>query len=467
MPKVGVGQTRLTNTRAADAEPAREPEPKTTAKQTATGWSAKTRPAGPAPSSNLKRPSPPPDDPLEGVAAEARPAVEARLKTLDPIAQQNLMGLARSAGVTALNEAQREVVFTAFDKAPGDIAWGRQVETLAASPSFLALPAELREATVGLMHASGATRSLRETMSEVVSSPGFAALSAGEHQKLLTYACNTNPIFGKAVTESLARLVSKPEFKAASAQGQADLLRTFVTGQEGLTGVVSPSTGAAPPSSALHQLVGPTEVKDYPFGSGKADALRYQMEVDGRTIPIIVPKSPDRSSALIFHTAEQVTAGVASLPGPNRALVKQVVVEPAQNPADAEWARTYNDPDFRSYMTAGAAGTVSVYPVPEGYRADDETVAATLIHETGHVLTQRLWGGSYDGAGWNDWKAAITADSFAASKYARNTPGEDFSETIELYTLSKNKPGFEELRQLMPARFKLLEQVLSKPLPTE
>jgi hypothetical protein len=83
-----------------------------------------------------------------------------------------------------------------------------------------------------------------------------------------------------------------------------------------------------------------------------------------------------------------------------------------------------------------------------------------MIHETGHVLAFRAWGVS--GEKWNEWKAAAQSDGWHASRYATNAPSEDFSETLVVYQQTKGTPQGDELRALMPARFKLIEKLLGE-----
>jgi hypothetical protein len=47
------------------------------------------------------------------------------------------------------------------------------------------------------------------------------------------------------------------------------------------------------------------------------------------------------------------------------------------------------------------------------------------------------------------------------SKYAKNSPGEDFGEALQLYQQVKGTPQEAEIRKLMPERFKIIEELLA------
>lgn len=205
--------------------------------------------------------------------------------------------------------------------------------------------------------------------------------------------------------------------------------------------------------------IGPAqEVPDHPFRSGTADALRYDVEVGGRTIPVYVPKDSSALSGSI-HTIDEVAKGLAALPEPSRNLVVQVNVEPGPNPDDAYWAQEYNDPNFSSYMTAGPDGVIDIYPASP--QMSQDYLDGTMVHETGHIWSAQNWGSDANDARWNDWKAAMGDDPSVASKYAKAAPSEDFSETLQLYYQVRGTPEEAAARSRMPARFKIIDDILA------
>ena len=111
-------------------------------------------------------------------------------------------------------------------------------------------------------------------------------------------------------------------------------------------------------------------------------------------------------------------------------------------------------PGFSSAATGGTSG-VTFYPKPTPY--DQEFVDSTCIHEGGHAYSQALW---KDPKVKKEWEAAIKKDKNAPSKYAESSTGEDFSESLVMYSLSKGTKCEAAARVLYPARYKKLDTML-------
>lgn len=227
------------------------------------------------------------------------------------------------------------------------------------------------------------------------------------------------------------------------------------TKQDTVPDVVAPDKGAFDGKRAKYTVGKPTEVKDHGFRSGKADALKYDIEIGGKKISVYMPKSPGGKAGHV-HSVEEVAKGLAALPESSRKLVTSVEVNPGQNPDDSYWAKEYKQPGFRSYMTAGKSGTVSIYPSSSDQGQD--YLDGTMIHETGHTWTAQNWG-SADDKRWDDWKGAVKKDGNVASKYARASVSEDFAETLQLYHQVKGTPKEAEVRKKMPERFKIIDDI--------
>lgn len=173
---------------------------------------------------------------------------------------------------------------------------------------------------------------------------------------------------------------------------------------------------------------------------------------DGTQFDIVAPAV--KHKFLSYHTVQQAADAASYLPPASRAIVKKIILAPARNPDDAYWSTTYKDPKFRSYMTAGAAGIISVYPVKKGDALPDANyMRGTMIHETGHSLARKNWGPEK----WKLWRAAIAADKGSISQYAMSSEGEDFAETYQAYWSVKGTPKFDTLKKAFPNRFALLE----------
>jgi hypothetical protein len=293
------------------------------------------------------------------------------------------------------------------------------------------------------------------TLVQLAASPGFASLAGPEQDQLLKHVSGTGPFSSYART-ALSKTMERQGFHTSTPESQVEQLRHFM---RSLVENVPSGLQARPLA-----LTGPQEVADHPFASGKADALRYEVEIEGQRIPVFVAKNPDFSKGA-FHSIEEVATGLATLPPACRALVKQVNVEAQPNPYDAHWAQVYGDPEFRSYMTAGSQGIVSIYP--SATKQSQAFMNQAFIHETGHVLSGRHMGDSPSNPRWEPYKAAIASDGFVPSEYARNAPTEDFAEALMVYQKVRGTPLEAEVRALMPARFKFMDELLAAPVPSQ
>ena len=126
------------------------------------------------------------------------------------------------------------------------------------------------------------------------------------------------------------------------------------------------------------QLEGPTEVKNFKFASGRADALRYVAKIGAAntsTIPIYLPKTPPAASTGLFlPTVAEVVDIISTAPRAGAADDQaRSTSTRAATRSDTYWASQpgySNVPNFRSYMTAGADGIVDIYPSTSPHNAD-------------------------------------------------------------------------------------------------
>jgi peptidoglycan hydrolase-like protein with peptidoglycan-binding domain len=296
----------------------------------------------------------------------------------------------------------------------------------------------------------------RYVLTTVAHSAGFRALPEADRQKLLALVGGSNPDLSAPARQAMGELLKDPKFAGGKSADQWKLLKDFVKDEKWLPGVVSPQEGAFETKRAKYKLTGPVEQKDYEFDGGKATALKYEVEIDGKKVPVYVAK--DKDAKLTTHSIEQVAKGLAALPKSSRDLVKAVNVEGKPNPDDAYWAKKYNTPGFSSYMAAGAEGKVSIYPSTTAM--SQSYLDGTMIHETGHTLSKQKWGEDTDKK-WDDWRGAMKKDVTHASAYAKNSESEDFAETLQLYQQVKGTPQEAEVRAVMPERFKIIDDLLA------
>ena len=311
-----------------------------------------------------------------------------------------------------------------------------------------------------------------DTIVKLAQTEGFNKLSADEQKRFLNYVGGTNTEISAPARRELDKILNDPKADTKN----PETFRKFLREQPGLRSVIAEDAkpGEFDDRRRPYTVTGPTDVKDYDgFASGKADALRYEVEIDGRKIPVYLPKNPDPNET--YHTIDEAAKGLAALPAAVRNRVNSVKVEPGRNPNDAHWEKEYGIPNFRSYMTAGADGNINIYPGKQS----QEVMDVSMVHETGHILSGQVLGDTDDPlrrfkdalgdlfgkTTWNDWKKAMGKDGVYPSEYAKtaakSSPGEDFSEALALYVKVKGTPREAEIRAIMPERFALLDKMLA------
>ena len=334
---------------------------------------------------------------------------------------------------------------------------------------FKKLPAETQTLVRQSLAKNQAEPKDVDTLARLAQSAGFNRLRAEEQKHLMNFVGGTNRELSQGARRELKKVLDDPN----ADQTDPETFRKFLNDQPGLPFVVSGSIqpGEFDSRRRPYTVTGPEEVKNHNFQSGNADAQKYEVEIDGKKIPVYTGKDQDPKET--YHSIDEVAKGLAALPSASLEKVVSVRVDPKQNPDDAYWAKQYKMPNFRSYMTAGADGNISIYPG----RASQEVLDGSLIHETGHTLSKQLFGENTDNktgdffkhlfgkTTWSDWKSAMNSDGISPSVYAKQSaatgaPDEDFSETLELYMKVKGTPQESEIRAIMPERFALLDKIL-------
>lgn len=258
-----------------------------------------------------------------------------------------------------------------------------------------------------------------------------------------------------------ARNALRPTFGGLGAktpEEQATALQAIIGSKDAVPGLSTEDVGTVPITFTLSAA---TEAKDYPFRGKKADAEKYTASFsDGTSIEIVAPKAPE--PGFHNHTVTQAAEAAAYLPAKNRALVNRIVLNVVTNPEDPHWAAAYNRPNFHSYMTAGAAGEVTIYPDATATALQgDNSRRGSMIHETGHVWSYKTWGTDTTKGKWVDWKKAQDADKVSVSGYAMADIAEDVAETVRAYGATKGQPQYAEYKKLVPKRWEMLEKELA------
>ncbi len=297
----------------------------------------------------------------------------------------------------------------------------------------------------------------QKLVASVVSSPGYGGLGESEQQKLRTLISGDNRNISLPARYAASRLVDSDVFRQASSEGQTEMLRAFLKDESYLPPLVASFAQSVPPT-VPYTLSEPV-VSTIPSGSSTIQLSKYKLLIDGREI--LVQAESLQKPGWMMHSVEEAVKGLAALPKSNRDLVQRLYLSGAPNSMDEVWAKQFNRPDFHTYMTAGAGGMVNVFPAT--YLQNAATLAASMLHETGHVLSQRKWG-TGGTERWNAWIQAAASDGLHASQYAKESPEEDFSETLALYMSVKGSPAEAEIRALMSQRMLILDEFLKEPV---
>jgi hypothetical protein len=233
---------------------------------------------------------------------------------------------------------------------------------------------------------------------------------------------------------------------------------------------LSVSTEAAAPSAgrAAATLEGPTPVHDHHFDSGTADANRYTLRFGtasrAHVITIFAPATWPGASVGVLPSLDQVVASLESLPEASRRQIQQVHLNPAPNPQDTIWQHTPGySADHVSYMTSSSDRIVRIFPMPSRFTGAVTTESirtGSMLHETGHVVSQNAWGDDWHDRRWQPWRDAMASDRLTVSAYARSSPWDDFAETWAVYMPIRSTPAGEEMRVLMPGRCRLIDGLL-------
>lgn len=296
------------------------------------------------------------------------------------------------------------------------------------------------------------TPSISDTVNKLNSTPGFKGLSDAERAQLTRW-CSTSAPVSESIRREVRIVTESSTFTALPADQQTAALRTFLMTEQGLPAVVSIGL-SDPTTSPPYELRPPVALPNHGFETSNVDAKLYEFIAKGHHVNIVVPNSFDDNQA----TIDQIAKGLAALPEASLALVHSVTAQPKTNPLDAHWAEVYKHPGFRSYMTAGAAGDVTIYP--SSSPTSQGSLNGSLIHETGHTLSMRLFGTQNTEGKWVEWNNAAKTDGLHVSTYAQSSPDEDFAETLEFYQITKGTPQAAEARKLFPARFAILDSIL-------
>ncbi|GGR65050.1 hypothetical protein GCM10008959_29030 [Deinococcus seoulensis] len=286
---------------------------------------------------------------------------------------------------------------------------------------------------------------------QLVASKGFKELSDREKEIILFYIGGSDYYIS-----SLARGILEADVSVGNIDlNKPEAIRRFMNEQEARMRIIDPLPGTFDKNRSKYIIEKPIYVKGHHFDSSVANARKYIVKIGKISVSVFVPVLENKTSDKI-HSIEEIAKGLAALPLASLKLVKIVNVNPQANPGDAYWAKEYNRPGFRAYMTAGADGIVGVYPTRE--KQTQQFLDGSLIHEAGHILSES----TFKEKDWEKWKTAQDKDKIFPSDYAKNAPREDFSESLNLYYTVKGKPEEEEVRRIFRYRFLIIDGLLKR-----
>jgi hypothetical protein len=338
-----------------------------------------------------------------------------------------------------------------------------EVGELTEARRFNDLPTSLQDDILNAIGRNPADEAGRRALIGLVDSDAFGGLDLPEQQRLVRYVGGENPFVSGPARAQLQDLVNDPNYQALTPDQQADRLRRF-TAEESPSYILEPPTGTFRPQVAAD--IGTGQAVTHPFSAGgNAAARRFNVDIDGRNVEIIVPDNmlPGAGSQ---HTLQQVVDGLRSMPEANRRAVDRIILEPGPDPSNGLYSSGAN-----SYMTAGADGAIRIYPTETGQSFD--ALASSMVHETGHTLTHREWGAptvqnapdgtirfNYQSPEWTRYAEAAEADGVLPSGYAAVDIGEDAAETMRLYSMVQGTPFEAEIRAIYSNRFEVLDELL-------
>lgn len=185
-------------------------------------------------------------------------------------------------------------------------------------------------------------------------------------------------------------------------------------------------------------------------------ATESDVTVNGHVIPVYSTTRAAPAGTAVA-TPAQLTKALEVLPEQHLVNINRIIANPVPNPWDAYWQKERNDPTFYSGAAANLEQGVAFYPWRNTTSISQEFIDSTMLHETGHQMSQALW--ARDPQLRDEWTKAVAGDPGVPSVYAKADLGEDFAETANMYWSSKGTPCEEEGKRRYPNRYKYFDQI--------
>jgi hypothetical protein len=329
--------------------------------------------------------------------------------------------------------------------------------------------------------------------SSLTESPGWNHLSERK-QNALERILSSDTALARSVTFSVEEALDAPKFQKRSADAQAEAIWSAVKSgsYSSVKWYVNPSLDEPAPYSILtpEQAAEFQKTKPAPAPPGAASEVKeaesksntYFVQVDGRSIPVKVPKSidigatdgygpmPKAAGGRQLPTIDRIAITLARMPREQRNLICNINLSETPNRYD-KFMRIIYGKDFSGAAAGMWHGTMILFPLPESMESE-LALLLLYMHEGGHPWAQHRYGDlilkqipSFIGD-WGEWREAMKADALSASHYATESLAEDAAETTMLYFATRGTEDHEKYRILFRNRFAILDRTFPPPAPS-
>jgi hypothetical protein len=311
----------------------------------------------------------------------------------------------------------------------------------------------------------------RQLISDLLAHEAFGQLDAREQRTLVTLLGGTNTQLSVPARAALTnRLRYMGPDAATSLDDKVKTLRSFIS-NPGRDAVGRAGERAGVPRQVpvdlAHYDSRRLERSTEPPVSDRTRTTEHTVTVDGQPYTVTIP--PRNEAALkgrFLPGIEEIAKAIAALPPWARAALTHIEVRAAPSERNEQHRRASGNPEHQSFMEADMNGRVTIFPVPQNPRLpfEQQHVDGSLVHELAHTISKQKWDGGAkfksgrDNPAWDGWRNAIQNDAIIPSNYARDSVEEDFSEYVKLYEQVRGTPQEKELREMMPERYRLLDQ---------
>jgi hypothetical protein len=279
-------------------------------------------------------------------------------------------------------------------------------------------------------------------------SKGFQGLNREEQNKFLRYVGGTNQQLSQSARDRLAKKIESNDFNANSPEAYRDFLRE----QPGADPLATPS-GTFDGRREEFEVGAAEDIGKYKFAGGsRVDAERYNVDVNGQTIGVVVPKDLDPRNGE-FASVDQVANALAAVPDEYRDRIKQVEISPTANSRDKDFKNRFK---FSTNSTTdGEDGTIQIFPSDKA--VTQSQVDGSLIGGAGNLLAADEF--KNNPSSREAYKNAMRDDLITPSGYAKYSPERDFSETIKLFEQVRGTPQEAEIRRLLEERLRVIQEI--------